>query len=122
MPNELKPSQTNEYDTLLFPERIGRVDFFWRMFLVCVTFCVGAYVCSLFPENSNLRLALALALGTVLLMYPVTFILVPRVRDLGLPSLAIAFLLVPVLNALLVIALFFAPKDYWHTLRGKKLR
>ncbi len=61
-----------------------------------------------------------LAWVMLVLGYFFAFVVIPRIRDFGLPTITFLLYLIPLLNILMGLALFFGPHDYWQKLRNQR--
>jgi hypothetical protein len=104
---------------LLLPKRIGRLSFLIRLIAVLILhFAVGSLIQHL-PLAPEIRAVLLAVWVMVLLVYYYIFVIIPRVRDFGLPALAALLCLIPLFNILLLMALLFGPKNHWQTLQDR---
>jgi hypothetical protein len=90
-----------------FPKRIGRLSYILRLLLVVPLF-YGAFF------------SLNMVFLVVFVGYFYCCVVMPRLRDLGLPDLTIVLFFIPILNALLLLCLMIGPQAYWQTLRRKR--
>ena len=89
-----------------FPKRIGRLSYILRLLLVVPLF-YGPFF------------GTGMVFFVVVVGYFYCCVVMPRLRDFGLPDLTIVLFFIPILNALLLLCLMIGPQDYWHTLRRK---
>jgi hypothetical protein len=54
------------------------------------------------------------------LIYFYWFVVIPRLKDFGLPALAFLLCFVPFLNLLVLGALLFGPQGYWQKRRNQR--
>jgi hypothetical protein len=109
----------NTFFAIVFPKRIGRLSYFLRLLLMLAIYYLGFFAIHQCPLGPGLRLVIILSFVIVFLGYLFCYIVMPRLRDFGLPALAIVFFLIPILNTLFALCLMFGPRDYWQTLRRK---
>jgi len=109
----------------LFPNHIGRVSFakrfaVWLIFTSVFEALILPRLqelCKL-PPGNDLFAGLFLGSLLVLTTYYWLGILIPRVRDIGAPSLTLLLFCVPIVSVLPAIAVFFAPTDWWHAIQS----
>lgn len=110
---------------VLFPSEIGRLEYLFR-FVFCM-FLLGFYLMVFnainplwFELNDVNWLACLLSIPIFLiLIYMVSFVIAPRLRDAGIPGLAALLVLVPVVNLFLSIAALFLPTGAISLRSGK---
>ena len=91
---------------LIFPKRIQRFGYLWR--ILATNLGVGVIVASGSPfENPYASLGLI-----ALFAYQFSFILLPRVRDTGMSGWWVLSSLVPIVYIFLTIILVFRPSEY----------
>lgn len=112
---------TSPFVAGVFPKRIGRLSYFLRLLLLLALYYAGLYVIHQCPVGPKVRLGMVLVFVAVFLGYLFCYTLMPRLRDFGLPALAIVLFFIPILNTLFLFGMMFGPQDYWHTLRRKAL-
>jgi hypothetical protein len=98
----------------LFPRRIGRLGYFWR---ILATNLAIALIIATSPTD---QLFPIVGIGTIG-VYQFVFILLPRVRDTGMSGWLVLLSLVPIVYLLLTIILLFRPSQYHFEADGKKL-
>jgi hypothetical protein len=112
----------NTFVATIFPKFIGRISYILRLLLVIALYEFGVFFIHQFPVGPALRLAMILILVAAFLGYLLFYIVLPRLRDFGLPPLALILFLIPILNTLLALGLMFGPQGYWEKLRRKTQR
>jgi len=91
----------------LFPQRLHRLAFFLRLVVSDIM------PACLYFINPEIHPRYFLGFYIVLLIYSIFFIILPRVRDVGMSAWWLLILFVPIAGALfLIILLFRAPKNY----------
>jgi len=99
----------------LFPKRINRIYYLSRVIAVGVCFyAISLAVSRLASPNRELGFYTVMVLVLVHLAYYFVGILVPRLRDIGMPPLMLALWFVPIAGQLLIIAALFAPSGWWQ--------
>jgi uncharacterized membrane protein YhaH (DUF805 family) len=94
----------------MFPRRIGRVSFLVRYVILLFVVLPAGFITRGAGQGGMTPLAVAgLVLLAALLYYLVHFILIARVRDTGLHAAFTLLLLVPLVGALIFLALSFIP-------------
>ena len=91
---------------LLFPRRIHRLSYFIRLVICNV---LGA---PLFVGESPFERPLVLVCSLALAVYALCFVLLPRLRDVGMSGLWLIVAFIPVANIILGIILLFRPPEY----------
>ncbi len=117
VPELISPKPSTSF---LLPKTIGRLSYFGRIVALLVIHLVIGYLLQHSPLAPRIRLILIMAWVAVLLIYFYAFVIVPRLRDFGLPVLAVLLCFVPFLNVLVLIALLFGPQNYWQILRNRR--
>ena len=90
----------------LFPNRLHRLSFFLRLAVLNTAAAILYVVCS--PTHSNSWWAAIVGFE----LYGLFFILVPRVRDIGLNGWWVLMMYVPVANIVFSTLLLFRPPVY----------
>ena len=110
----------------LFPQRIARGEFCIRFVLLLVAYLgasfLGLPLASVINPGPTRELVTILAYAIPLFLFVAYFffgVLIPRLRDVGLPSWYLVFYLVPLLNLFLIGMAFFAPSDSWNEGKDK---
>jgi len=109
---------TSPFFASVFPKQIGRLSYVLRFLFLVVVYELGIYAINQCP-NPTLRAIMIIAFVLLFLVYLFGFIVMPRLRDFGLPSLALILFFIPILNTLLALGLIFAPQNYWQKMRRK---
>ncbi|HEV2330107.1 MAG TPA: hypothetical protein VGY56_15100 [Verrucomicrobiae bacterium] len=109
----------NGFNATLFPKRIGRLSYFFRLLLMLAIYYLGFFAIRQCPLGQGLRFVIILTFVVVFVGYLFCFVVMPRLLDFGLPPLAIILFFIPILNTLFGLCLMFGPRDYWQTLRHK---
>jgi hypothetical protein len=106
------PTQSTR--SIIFPRQIGRVSFIVRyiLFLIAVAMGIGLLVIS---ESAPSQVSIVLAAVAVFwllftLVYFARFILLARIRDIGIDNLFGVLIFVPVVNVLFLIYLAVTEK------------
>jgi uncharacterized membrane protein YhaH (DUF805 family) len=95
----------NRLFEFLFPLRLHRLSFFLRDAIV------GIVACCLHANNSAMNPRSFWVLAIALSIYELFFIILPRIRDIGMSGWWLPLCFVPVANAVFgIILLFRAPK------------
>jgi len=90
----------------LFPRRLHRLAYFLRGVAVdIVTAC-------LYDNNSTMNPRYFWILAMALMIYTLFFILLPRIRDVGMSGWWLAFCFIPIANIALGIILLFRAPEY----------
>jgi uncharacterized membrane protein YhaH (DUF805 family) len=101
---------TASSESVMFPQRIGRVSFLVRYVIFLVVALPECWMTTAAGLGQMVLLALAgLIVLAALIYYFVHFILIARVRDTGLHAAFTLLMLVPLVGALIFLALFFIP-------------
>lgn len=95
----LLPPRRPERDTLLFPRRLNRVQYLVRWLIWLAIMVLG----------QGFRDFVAIPLLLLGLVYHVIAMDIPRTRSAGLSPWILGLLFVPLVNAVLWLALFFLP-------------
>jgi hypothetical protein len=98
----------------IFPHRLHRFAYFlrgivWNVFLYVVRDTVAA---SLYADRDTTFVPYSFAGFVALLLYGIFFILLPRLRDVGMSAWWLIVALIPVANILLGIILLFRAPEY----------
>ena len=93
----------------LFPKRIHRLGYLWR--ILVTNLAAGVIVASSSPTEQ-----LSATLGVIALgVYQFVFILLPRVRDVGISGWWVLLSLVPIVYVFLTIILLFRAPEFHFT-------
>src|SRR5437879_4869164 len=101
-------------DSILFPRQIGRLSFAIRYVLFLGLVWLGAFLLAsgVAAEAGKANIAiLSLSLAVLLfaLFYLIRYILIARLRDVGLHSLWALLIFVPIVNLIFVLVLLCVP-------------
>jgi uncharacterized membrane protein YhaH (DUF805 family) len=106
--------------SLLLPKRIGRLSYFVRVVILSVAHSIAGYLINHAPVGARFRFVLTVVWVVPLLVYFCMFVVIPRLRDFGLPALAVLLCFVPGINIFVLLALLFGPQNYWQTIRNRQ--
>jgi uncharacterized membrane protein YhaH (DUF805 family) len=102
----------------LFPTKVGRLSYFLRL-LTVLAMHLGVYLFSQQLADAKTRALIVISWVILALIYGLLFIVLPRVRDFGLPTLAAVLFLIPILNTVFALCLLFGPQNYWQVIQSK---
>lgn len=99
-------------NAFLFPRVVPRGGFLWRVLLYTLFLGVIRFLCSLLQESiisALLSLALSITLSCFALLYYISFICIPRIRDAGLSRDFLIMLFIPGISLVALVMLFTTP-------------
>ena len=99
-----------------FPERIGRLSFLGRQILLYLLCTIAGIAMPVTNRQQSMAVTLAIAVGVLavavfIVVCQFGFILVPRLRDVGLHGAFSLLILVPIINGIFFIVLIFLPPN-----------
>ena len=98
------------FTELIFPKRLDRFDYIWRVLVTDLALVVLAHtaLADYPPPTKQLFSALGLI---VLAVYQFVFVLWPRVRDTGMSGWCVSFSVVPFVYIVLTLFLAFRASE-----------
>jgi uncharacterized membrane protein YhaH (DUF805 family) len=93
----IEASMTTEtarpFSAFFFPDRIGRVSYILRLIVLAIIYGLGFWVINLFRNETTFLDVMVIAFAVLFLTYLFCFVVMPRLRDFGLPGLAVILFL-----------------------------
>ena len=104
---------------LMFPTNIGRLSYVGRV-VVLLALHFGFSELVRVSLDAKPAVYVMIVWAAILLAYFYRFVVMPRLKNFGLPPLSVLLCFVPLLNVLIFCALVFGPAGHWQEIQRQR--